>query len=576
MSHYKKFTFVKTQPTSEDRDLALEFAHIYYHSLNSDELPYIDFSAILRKRPALLFATFDLCLNTYHQSCAPESHQLIVNKKSDELLDDRIDDHFKATLILLESILYELHLEIEKNDSKATTVWERFKSHIFDNFEKNQIDEIFLSYIIMSIQESGMRLDEQDIQQLYEKIIDDDIPVIHTRDEAIAMIDTILTELEKVNANSAFDLVDIMMVQFSMMPIEAQHFSFVRMTVHHTEQINELGFLMLLHPRAEIRETLAQELISSQEPLHISPVILRRLIGMRNWVPENERPYIDTLIKQARSHGVECAPMPDKPKKTQLIVSTIDGGGACILWQLTTPGTHHKKNKRNISTILMKQGIGLRDFTHIENISAKSMTHLIDEFQQEISSIEVVPELLNYIIPHFLSTGLKNGTPPPPGLLLLAEQSGTDYWRPHHYDATTVANDLLPDYNDTEISIILAKSHQLLQMEYTLSWLEEDAILAEQLEEALGNNWRRKNKQAPAFILTHILEKKRTLWSERLLFIGLWLKYQSPKADNTWKDFLCLAREVENEKRPFSDIGFMHALALENFKSAKHSEDEIF
>ena len=66
----------------------------------------------------------------------------------------------------------------------------------------------------------------------------------------------------------------------------------------------------LLDPSAEVRHAVASALAHAARHGAVSGSMLRRLIVLRNWLPETDRPGLDGAIQACRRTGVECASWP--------------------------------------------------------------------------------------------------------------------------------------------------------------------------------------------------------------------------------------------------------------------------
>ena len=76
-----------------------------------------------------------------------------------------------------------------------------------------------------------------------------------------------------------------------------------------------------------VRQAAAAVLEQVASPETISPVMLRRTLLIRNWVPQAEREAIDRLTRKMRVKGVTCAQwMP--PSALAIHSSLVDGIGA--------------------------------------------------------------------------------------------------------------------------------------------------------------------------------------------------------------------------------------------------------
>jgi hypothetical protein len=558
MQKNKRFTFVKTQAVPEDHRVAEELLDLYHQSFIKKQVPHVNLSSASIKRPALLFAVFDLTLQTY----------LAFREKKSQAQEVRLN----AAFLLLETLFYELRLAIENGEHKAETVWERFQTYWCESLRRPEYnDSILISNMMTVLQDSGLSLSEALLEELRDSFEPDD-DELGMMDEAdvLSMFDSLLDELTEMEIESPFIFVEMILGQLNMLPQEIQDFAFARMSEHRSPLLNELAFLFLLHPHRDIRVKLAQLLAQPECKANISPVTLRRLIGMRNWLPEAERSGIDAIIKKARNQGVACAPLPAPSAKIKYLSSLIDGVGASITCLISSV-----KRRKNMLSILSKQNFGLRDFIYYPNLSEKNSKDLLNTIQEDIGIFPVTRDLLNYVIPHYLAVGLAQGNPPPSGLLLFAEEAGSEYWLPHRYDAATVAAELLGDDSPAALEAALARSEYWLEEEHADSWFEGGEYFREQLEDILGKNWRRKHKQAPTFILEKILAPKRQVWSERLLFTGLWLKFHETGESPAWADYVRVAQALADTRIPIQAFPLMEEIARVSFEIAKNDDEDL-
>src|SRR4051794_41526547 len=66
----------------------------------------------------------------------------------------------------------------------------------------------------------------------------------------------------------------------------------------------------LLDPSAEVRHAVASAIEQAAPHGAVSGSMLRRLIALRNWLPETDRPWLDRAIQACRRKGVECTSWP--------------------------------------------------------------------------------------------------------------------------------------------------------------------------------------------------------------------------------------------------------------------------
>ena len=108
----------------------------------------------------------------------------------------------------------------------------------------------------------------------------------------------------------------------------------------------------LLNDAAQVRQVVAQML--EQDAVNNSGSTLRRMIALRNWVPEADRPALDRAIK-ASQKKVACASWPSA-KVLEAYASGCDGSGAQSVFMIVAQG-----RKRALAALLFKQDSGVRD-----------------------------------------------------------------------------------------------------------------------------------------------------------------------------------------------------------------------
>ena len=111
----------------------------------------------------------------------------------------------------------------------------------------------------------------------------------------------------------------------------------------------------LLDPAASVRGTLVNTLDDAARKGKVTPTMLRRIIAMRNWLPEDSRAALDVAIATARRKGVPSAQWDDVDVR-QLTCTGVDGSGAIGVL------AHCRSKRKNvIGSLLLKHGFGVRD-----------------------------------------------------------------------------------------------------------------------------------------------------------------------------------------------------------------------
>ena len=123
----------------------------------------------------------------------------------------------------------------------------------------------------------------------------------------------------------------------------------------------------LLDPATIVRRAAANALGDAARKGKVTPTMLRRMITMRNWLPEDSRPALDAAIATARRKGVPPAQWDDVEVR-QLITTGIDGSGAIGVL------AHCRNKRKNVfGSLVVKHGVGVRDAWAQEGITQKEI-----------------------------------------------------------------------------------------------------------------------------------------------------------------------------------------------------------
>jgi hypothetical protein len=325
----------------------------------------------------------------------------------------------------------------------------------------------------------------------------------------------------------------------------------------------EAAPLMILDDRAEAREMLIQVLHTLAHQL--SPVSLRRLIALRNWLPESERKPLDETIKQARRQGVECAPWPEA-NAVELFASVVDGSGAQGFYFLS-----HKGRKHTVASILTRLGKGILDAWTLPDISKREMESIIGEINAEMPVHAISKEYLDCVIQHHLAIALDSSTLPPVALLKVAESTGADSWRPQLLNVSETILQLLSelpeDLRDPSAmaDILQTSGDWALFAGITDSWFEDD----QSVHDLLSKSRASKRDTLVQKIMKEILQPRATQWAERCLWAALWCKDGPEELRELWPHFAMVA-SVLNDGYPVKVIPLMTEIAERTLDAAVH------
>jgi hypothetical protein len=308
----------------------------------------------------------------------------------------------------------------------------------------------------------------------------------------------------------------------------------------------------LLDPSASVRNSMASNLEHAAAMDGVSSVMLRRMIALRNWLPEPDRTSLDRAIHACRRKRVEISPWP-QPQVRDVLASVIDGAGAQSVFVVS-----RERRRHAIACILLKDGIGVRDAWTRHGLTRSEL----DEFLTQLQGIELLPISLDYVriaLAHALAVQRLPEAMPPLLLLDVMETAGLQGVQPDELQADRVLG-MLADAADPAVSSpamadkLLRASRNLPQEFGTLdSWFEEGA----EVEQLLHT----ENLTYPKHIelvRDDLLPGRVRKWVERLAWTALTL--QHGEEDEPWQEFFISARALHTG-REIGEIPLMTHVA---------------
>lgn len=324
-----------------------------------------------------------------------------------------------------------------------------------------------------------------------------------------------------------------------------------------------LGWLLDASP--SVRNSIAASIEHAASMGGVSGIMLRRLIAVRNWLPEADRMSLDRTIQACRRKGVAISPWPQSQAR-EVQASGIDGAGAQSVFVLGREG------RRNVvACLLTKHGIGVRDAWGRHGLTKAE----IDEFREQIEGVELLSVSIDYLriaAAHALAVNLKSGVMPPFAMLDFMETAGLQTLQPEALSSEAVLA-LLEAEADSALSqseavaARLARSRALPNEFRVLdSWFEADT----EVENLLG---RKKLSRAKliALVQDELLPQRAAKWVEQFAWTALALHYCED--EQPWEAFFVSAKELI-AGRPIQDVPLMVHVAAQTVDAyiANHAE----
>ena len=339
------------------------------------------------------------------------------------------------------------------------------------------------------------------------------------------------------------------------MPPRFRQVLLTEIATHDNPVLRDTAVLCVLDPAAEVRRTLYRALADNASRSLLSPVALRRTIAMRNWLPESERPELDTAIKKARQKQADCAPWPKRDIE-DVFVSNIDGVGAQSVFAIVKDG-----RKRVFANLLVKRSVGIADAWCLGDQSKADTNRLLNTVRSEAEIIAVRTDFLRVLGSHHLAVGQRAGNLPDASLLEFLETIGMEGWQPRELRVDDLIALLEPLANPARLDkaavgdILKNSGDWFYEFSFLDSWFEYDA----KVEEVLTKNPSSSARAKIRAVTKSILEPRRGKWAELLLWTAFWMK-EEPDLLAQWEGFFIVGREV-HRGRPLADIPFMKGIA---------------
>lgn len=293
-------------------------------------------------------------------------------------------------------------------------------------------------------------------------------------------------------------------------PMEARAAMGAVLTVNpDSEPLRELGLVWLLDEDASVRNGAADLLRQTAEKGMLPPVSLRRLILLRNLLPDDLRPAVDATIRAARLKGIDCPPIVAASTPELVAASGVDGAGAQSLFIVMKQG-----RKYAIASLLFKHGVGIKDAWLNTGMTRKAAFAMLDQIEDQIGLLESDSAYLERALCHFQAIGLAAGTPPPFGLIEILEALALAPPAPAIQDIASLLDGLLaaiPAEKQDEAALEQAIQQSASwpdQFAFAQSWFEDVPAVDELLR---GRRLGQEKQQQ--LILTQLLPQRREHWA---------------------------------------------------------------
>lgn len=291
----------------------------------------------------------------------------------------------------------------------------------------------------------------------------------------------------------------------------------------------------------------------------VSGTSVTNLMLIRNWVSEERRRAIDTIVRAVQLSGSA----PEKRPAIQvreLLISERDGAGAQSIFASIKQG-----RKNALVSILIKQGHGVRDAWVASSLSRPEIEDMLDHIASEMSVHETTAEDAALILSSALADG-PPGSTPPFGLVQAITLIGLSDVAPKFVSVDDLVASMITG-GDTAVTdakaverAVRASGRWLATNPQLDSWFENGDDVAAAIK------GKRKIEDRIAAIIEKVLEPKRAFWAS----VIAWSAFAQRGDDHgsNWIEMALVARAMASE-RPLTEIPLARFIAVQSAEAVR-------
>ncbi len=506
--------------------------------------------------PASLFAVDEL-------SAHPELAIAIIDSLIPEAGKTVPDEDAIATgILMLGTVLEGIRYGVEAGRSESKSLAEEVRRHLIAAEAAGRLKPALMLLILNQFVDAKLDVGDE-LQAVMLRMIEDDAATA----PAAALREGVegLQQLARAFDGNPFDIHGHLKELAEALPEAAQAKMALSLLTEAEEGLAQAALGFLLSPSAEVRKEVGRALAQAAGTAAAArrldaPILLRRLITLRNGLPGPERPLVDAAIKGLRQKGVACAASV-KPGKVEAYATGFDGSGMQSVFLTVKDGRKH-----TIVALIGRLGSGVRDAYVRHGASKRDVEAVLRSGDQMGGLAPVEFDYVATALRQFLAGNAQSGSLPPFGLLAVAECVGLAELVPESVAIGNVvericteieADDMAPDW----VGKVLAES---------ADWPEQYALLQSWFQEGDDVSGLLKGKRLGkskkiALILAGPIECRRHGWAEKLAWMATFTKAITD-AETPWREFAIVARELLSD-RPIGEIGLARCIAQQTLEA---------
>jgi hypothetical protein len=482
-----------------------------------------------------------------YQNSAIELLELALEEAAKEQSKKSLFDSFA---FLFGQALEALRFDLEAGYKTASEIADSVRKRLVTESKSGASDPSILLFLAQCFGAAKLDLGEElrgAVEHLIEKVGEENHGDFSFADPAQLL--GFVADLVKQADGDAFTLFSVLAESADGVPDEHRAVMAAALLYSGEAAAVEASIGWLLDPAKSVRQSMANALEDAARKGKVTPTMLRRMITMRNWLPEESRAALDAAVATARRKGVSPAQWDDV-EVCQLVTTGVDGSGAIGVLA-------HCRNKRKniLGSLVLKHGFGVRDAWAQDGVKQKE----IESAFMEVSLLDqftISADFIRRAVGHFLALGHETGLMPPFGLVRFLEAVDVSSVQPELLSASSLL-DTIQDgraISTNAFEDLLAEGSDLVN-DYSFldSWFEAgdevDALLTD-------NSTARKKRES--LIIEKVLEPRREWWTQEVAWAA-YILYQAGN-DERWREFYAAALAMV-QKRPLHEISLMKTVA---------------
>ena len=456
----------------------------------------------------------------------------------DEAVKEQPDQALVDTFIFLFGKASEaLRLDIEAGYKTASDIAETVRKRLVAASQSGAVDPSVILSLAQSFGVAKLDLGE-DLLAVVEHLIEQ-VGAANAGDDGPAAMLGFVADLVKQVNGDAFALFSCFEETSVGVPDESRAAMPMAQLLSGEAAAVEAAIGWLLDSATSVRRATANALADAARKGNVTPTMLRRMIAMRNWLPDDSRSALDAAVATARRKGVSPAQW-DEVELRQLITAAIDGSGAIGVL------AHCRNQRKNVlGSLVLKHGVGVRDAWAQQGLTQKEIDRAFLD-AAVLDQFTIAPDFLPPAVDHFLALGLETGVMPPFGLVRFLEAVGVSSVQPQLMSAASLLDTIEEGHaiDADAFEQLLADGFELAA-DYVFidSWFEG----GDEVDAVLMRNRQARNKRQ-ALIMEKVLEPRREWWMQMTAWAA-WILYRA-EDDERWQKFYAAASAMVQGLNP--------------------------